>query len=87
MTAQNDIDAATQAILGVVTTIQTEDVTLGSAVTAIQAFIAAQPASADTTALDSAVAQISGAQANLTAAVGSVSSLVPVTPPVTPPAA
>ena len=43
MSQQSDIDAATQAILGLVANIQAEDATLASAVTAIQAFIAAQP--------------------------------------------
>jgi hypothetical protein len=86
MTAQIDIDAATQAILGVVTTIQAEDGNISTAVDAIKAYIATLPAGADTTALDTAVAQISGSQASLTAAVSSVSSIVPV-PPATPPAA
>jgi hypothetical protein len=85
MSEQVDIDAATQAILSVVTSIQTEDGNLSSAVAAIQAFIAAQPPSANTAALDTAVAQISGAQASLSAAVSSVSSIVPVPP--APPAA
>ena len=87
MSQQSDIDAATQAILGLVANIQTQDVSLASAVSVIQAYIAAQPSTADTTALDAAVAQISGAQTSLNTAVSSVSSIVPPAPAPAPPAA
>ena len=88
MSQQSDIDAATQAILGLVTNINTEDGNLSTAVSAIQAFIAAQPAGADTSALDAAVAQISGAQSNLGTAVAAVQGVVPAVPaPPAPPAA
>ena len=80
MSEQADIDAAAQAILNLVANIQAEDANLAAAVTAIQAFIAAHSGTVDTTALDAAVAQISGAQSNLDAAVTSVQGIVPAPP-------
>jgi septal ring factor EnvC (AmiA/AmiB activator) len=67
MAAQDNINADTAQLVTAVASIQTD-------VTAIQAALAALPASVDTTALDAAVA-------SLTTSVGTVTALVPPAPP------
>ena len=81
---QSDIDAATAALTaltGDVATNVTQLVTVD--VPAIQAAIAALPASVDTTALDAAVAGAAGSVSSLDTAVSDVTALT--TPPVVPP--
>jgi len=89
---QTDIDAATAALTaltGDVATNVNQLVTVD--VPAIQAAIAALPASVDTTALDAAVTAAGSTATSLDGAVSSVTALTsppaPVTPPVTPPGA
>jgi hypothetical protein len=80
MTEQQDIDAATQALTGMVSDVQNQSASLATAVEGIQAYIAAHP-DADTSALDAVVAQVSGAQSGLDAAVGNVQGVLPANPP------
>lgn len=85
MAAQDDINAADQAIVGLLTDMQGDIATIGTALTSIQAALAALPESVDTTQLDADVASIAAAQANLDAAAASVASTAPQAPPVTGP--
>lgn len=80
MSQQSDIDAAAQDILSLLSDVQGDVTALGTAVTAIQAALAAVPASFDTTALDAAVAQIATVQASLDAGVSAVTNMVPAPP-------
>jgi hypothetical protein len=80
MAAQDDINAAGQAIIGLLTDMQADIAEIGNGVTAIQAALAAMPAAVDTTALDAAVAQIAQAQASLDASAASVANVVPPAP-------
>lgn len=80
MAAQDDINAADQAIVGLLTDMAGDIATIGTAVTAIQAALAALPESVDTTQLDADVEKIADAQANLDAAAASVAGTVPATP-------
>ena len=86
MTQQSDIDAATAALTaltGDVATNVNQLVTVD--VPAIQAAIAALPASVDTTALDAAVTAAGGTATSLDTAVSNVTALTsPSVPPVTP---
>jgi hypothetical protein len=84
MAAQDDINAADQAIVGLLTDMQGDIATIGTGITSIQAALAALPESVDTTQLDTDVASIAQAQANLDAAAASVANVVPAAPqPVT----
>lgn len=80
MSQQSDIDAAAQDILSLLSDVQGDVTALGTAITAIQAALAALPASVDTTALDAAVAQIATVQASLDAGVSAVTNVVPAPP-------
>jgi hypothetical protein len=78
---QTDINNAAAAITALLTDMQADITTIGTGVTAIQAALAALPASVDTTALDAAVAQIAQAQSNLDASATQVADVVPPAPP------
>lgn len=80
MTAQDDINNAVIAVTGLLTDISAQVAQLGTDLTAIQQELASgQPVS--TTALDSAVQQVSAAQAALDTAVASITGLAPAAPP------
>jgi hypothetical protein len=77
---QIDVNNADAAIVALLTDMQTDIATIGTGVTAIQAALAALPASVDTTQLDADVANIAAAQASLDAAAASVANVVPPAP-------
>jgi multidrug efflux pump subunit AcrA (membrane-fusion protein) len=80
MTAQDDINTATTAITSLLADVSAQVTQLGADLTAIQAELASgQPV--NTTALDSAVQQVTATQAALDSAVASITGLAPVTPP------
>lgn len=81
MAAQDDVNAAGEAILGLLNDMQADITTIGTGITAIQAALAALPAEVDTTQLNADVAQIAQAQANLDAAASSVANVVPPAQP------
>jgi hypothetical protein len=86
MTQQSDIDAATAALTALTGDVATNVNQLVNVdVPAIQAAIAALPASVDTTALDAAVAAAQGTASSLDTAVSDVTALT--TPPASTPAA
>lgn len=80
MAGQDSINTADQAIVGLLTDMAGDISTIGTAVTAIQAALAALPASVDTTQLDADVAKIADAQTSLDAAASSVAGVVPPAP-------
>lgn len=80
MAAQDDVNAAGQAILGLLADMQTDIATIGTGVQAVIAALAALPASVDTTQLNADVAQIQAAQQSLDAAAASVANVVPPAP-------
>jgi len=82
MTEQQDIDAATQVLNGLVTDLGAQQQNLADILSAIQAYIAAHP-DADTSELDAVIAQVTNAQSGLDQAVQNVQSVVPQQP--TPP--
>jgi hypothetical protein len=80
MSVQDDINAATQAILNTQQVQATAESTLASDVTAIAAALAAGGGTAaDTTALKAAVAAQPASDAALTQSVNDVTALVPPT--------
>lgn len=81
---QQDINAATAALTALTTDVAANVTQLGTDITAIQAALAALPASVDTTALDAAVAAAQNTAASLDASVQQVTALAP--PPAAPPA-
>jgi hypothetical protein len=80
MAAQDDINAADQAIVGLLNDMQADISTIGTGVANIQAALAALPPEVDTTQLDADVANIAAAQASLDAAASSVANVVPAPP-------
>lgn len=77
MAAQDDINAATQTILSLLTAVQAADAQLEADVAAL-AQAAANPT--DTTALNAAVAQVSATQQALSQAVADVTAASPAAP-------
>ena len=76
MTQQSDIDAATAALTALTGDVATNVAQLVNVdVPAIQAALAALPASVDTTALDAAVAAAAGTAASLDTSVSDVTAL------------
>lgn len=74
MAAQDDINAAVASVTALLSDISAQNVTIGTDLTAIQAQLAAgQPV--DTSALDSAVANVQSVQAALDQAVAAVSAV------------
>lgn len=80
MTTQEDIDAATAALVALTGDVATNVAQLGTDLANIQAALANIPPTVDTTALDAAVANASNTQANLDASVKSVTDAVPAAP-------
>lgn len=80
MTAQQDIDAATAALVALTGDVATNVAQLGTDLANIQAALANIPAAVDTTALDAAVANAAATQANLDASVKGVTDAVPAAP-------
>lgn len=80
MAAQDDVNAADQAIVGLLTDMAADIATIGTGIASIQAALAALPPEVDTTQLDADVANIAAAQASLDAAAASVANVVPPAP-------
>jgi hypothetical protein len=80
MAAQDDINAAVAQIDTTDADIATQVTNIGAVITAIQAWIAEQPASVDTSALVTAMGALSASQATLDSAVTAAQGTVPPAP-------
>lgn len=87
VSVQDQINAASAALTDLSTKVNAEDSALKAAIVAIQAWIAGQAPAVDVSGLEAVVTSLGAANDALAADVNAAAALVPVAPPVVPPAA